>query len=174
MATQTNKTRESFYFAEEAQEEAQYLAEKINGYIAHEKQSCDNFDCPAELDNWSGEIDAYCVYNEDNECVAEFAYWTTKQSDKDMLIEYLTGESESGNSILSATTGQGGAGLDFSVWSTEQIEELKNYELVAVNCKPCIDIEESEKYQENARIYEFVIDNECIDNPTKLQIVELG
>lgn len=69
--------RKAFYTKEQALEYAEKLAKECNGYVASKviAMDCNYFDIPEELSNWSGEIAALQVINENYDAVATIGYW---------------------------------------------------------------------------------------------------
>ena len=77
-----------------------------------------------------------------------------KNLSKKQVIEFMFSEQEMGNALVSATLGNGGAGLDISEWSNESIQDLEDLEFDGI-VEPCNEIEECEYYTSACRVYQF-------------------
>lgn len=67
--------KEAYYFEEDARARAMALCFEQGGYIERAFANCDKLPCPKELDNWSGETEAYAAYNAQDEQIAIIGYW---------------------------------------------------------------------------------------------------
>ena len=77
---------------------------------------------------------------------------------------FITEESNSNNSVISATIGSGGSGLDIRVWGEESIEELNAYVFDGI-VEPCEDIANSDNFTADCPVYQFS------NGELKLQVV---
>jgi len=81
------------------------------------------------------------------------------------VIEFMFSEQEMNNSIISASIGNGGSGLDIRVWSNESIQELEDLQFNG-KVEPCADIEEIEYFSQDCSVYQF-----SDENGSKVQIL---
>lgn len=89
---------------------------------------------------------------------------------KNEVIEFVKSELSSNNTLVIATLGNGGSGLDLMQSQGDDtinsfITELDGYSFDGL-VEPCEDIQDSEYYNEDCEVYQFS-DN----NGYKLQIV---
>lgn len=86
------------------------------------------------------------------------------------VIKYLRGELTDGNSIVTASHGQGGAGLDISDGEAAEsiIEELESMEFIGEVAEPCSDLDDY--LEPGCKVYEFEeLSGE--GNPLKTQVI---
>lgn len=88
---------------------------------------------------------------------------------KNEVIDFVKSELSSNNTLVIATMGQGGSGLDLMKSQDDEsinnfISELNRYSFDGL-VEPCDDIQDSEHYNEDCEVYQFS------DNDYKLQIV---
>lgn len=67
----------AFYKQEDARKAAEEIAEENGGYVASRliAANTNGFECPPELDSWSGEIAAYEVIDSNYRTVAYVGFW---------------------------------------------------------------------------------------------------
>jgi len=66
-----------FYSEQDARDFAETLISLYGGYIANTPVvvNLSDFPTPKEIENWSGESNALCVFDEDSNVLAYLAYW---------------------------------------------------------------------------------------------------
>lgn len=104
--------------------------------------------------------------NPDKEAFEQWLNDNCRELTKEEVIDFLKGEIECGNQIITATIGQGGAGLDIS--ETDITDDLIYMQFNGLAETICDDIADCEEADGSA-VYEFTeISNE--GNPPRIQV----
>lgn len=112
------------------------------------------------------DLDLEDFQNPDQESLKKWLDDNCKELTKEEVLSFLQSELECGNSIITATIGQGGAGLDIS--NTDITGDLKDMQFNGLADLICDDIVDCEETQD-CTVYEFETLSDK-NNPLRIQV----